>query len=124
MSLILGFLWFGIMQQFSEAFSEPGLQWELESFRNISGIFVIFFAIFNGIFGSIVLTVLVGLGGLVYNLVNSKGGGIELEISYFTGSGGEAPQSALPRDSTRPGLSGEGGSEEETTQRGSHNDTV
>lgn len=124
-SLILGFLWFGLMQQFSQTFADPDFQWQMDGFQNISGIFVIFFAIFNGIFGSIILTMLVGLGGLVYNVVNSKGGGIELEISDVRSEHrSSVHQSSLPGDSIQPAASGDAGSGKSSQQRESHDDTV
>ncbi len=108
-SIILGFLWFGLMQQFSRTFADPNFQWQLEGFQEIGGIFVIFFAIFNGIFGSIVLTMLVGLGGLVYNVVNRGGGGIELEISRLGELGEAAYEASLSRESRQADASGEPG---------------
>ncbi len=79
LSFIFSLFWFGLFQQFSQTFSDPAFQ-QFEGFQNLSGGMIFFFAIFNGIFGSIFTTILVGLAGLVYNLINSRGDGIEFEI--------------------------------------------
>jgi len=86
LSFIFSLFWFGLLQQFSQTFSDPAFQ-QFEGMQSLSGGMVFFFAIFNGIFGSIFTTILIGLAGLVYNLINSRGEGIEFEIISVDDSG-------------------------------------
>lgn len=87
-SFILALFWLGFVRQFATMLSDPALESQLQNVQHLGGVFVILFALFNGIFGSIVLTVLTGLAGLLYNLANGHGSGIELDVSL---SSGESP---------------------------------
>ncbi len=87
-SFILGLLWLGFIREFSHVMTDPGLHFPSDTLANISGIFVVMFALLNGFLGSIVATMIVGLGGLVYNLVNNRGGGVELELSRMNSRSG------------------------------------
>jgi|GEM_PF-2856315 len=103
-SLILAFLWLGFLRQFSGFVSDPAMDTQLQYFQSLGGVFVFFFALFNGIFGSILVTIVAGLGGLLYNLLNSKGQGIELEVTLasavtLTGSEPDRLQEASGADS-------------------------
>ncbi|MBS1272183.1 MAG: hypothetical protein MAGBODY4_01323 [Candidatus Marinimicrobia bacterium] len=80
-TLIFGLFWIGFMRQFAATFSGAGAGMPMEAFQDLGGMFVIMFAIFYGIFGSVVFTVLTGLGGLIYNWMNRQSGGLEFEIS-------------------------------------------
>lgn len=96
-SFILALFWLGFVRQFAAVLSDPALETQLQNIQHLGGVFVIFFALFNGIFGSIIVTVLAGLAGLLYNLVNGRGSGIELDVSLSPG------ESASNYGSTNPG---------------------
>lgn len=102
LSFIFSLLWFGLIQQFSQAFSDPAFQ-QFEGFQSLSGGIVFFFAIFNGVFGSIVTTVLTGLAGLIYNMINSRGDGIEFEIVSVSEPEEPVEKQAMPTDEPKTG---------------------
>jgi|GEM_PF-2114038 len=80
-ALIFGLMWFGFMRQFATTFSGTGMQVPMGAFQDLGGLIVIMFSIFYGIFGSVIFTLLTGLGGLIYNWMNRRTGGLEFEIS-------------------------------------------
>ena len=98
-SLILAFFWFGFLRQFAVTLSDPALESQLQNFQRLGGVFVFFFALFNGVFGSVIVTVVAGLAGLLYNLLNSRGDGIELEISLSSGEAAAKYEAHLPKES-------------------------
>jgi len=80
-SLIFGMFWLGVMQQFFVNFSGNEFPAGMINFQHMGGLFIFFGAVMYGIFGSVMITLFAGFGALIYNWVNGRNGGIELEIS-------------------------------------------
>jgi len=82
LSLIFGFFWVGIVRELATQFGDSAFPMDPEALRSFGVASVIVMSVLNGIFGSVVLSLVVGIAGMIYNLVNGGGGGIELEVSF------------------------------------------
>lgn len=80
-SIIGGFLWFGFMKSIAAYLPEYNMQPEMNAIQNLGGVFVILIALIYGVVSSAIFTFATGLAGMIYNFVNRKNGGLELEIS-------------------------------------------
>jgi hypothetical protein len=101
-AIIGGFLWFGFMKSIAAYLPEYNMQSELNALQNLSSIFRILFAIFYGVISSAIFTFATGLAGMIYNFVNRKNGGLEVEISLPDFFGQYQSQSDATRRTTEP----------------------
>ena len=79
--LLFGLFWAGFMRQFAATFSGSSMDMPMEAIQNIGAGLIIIGAVFYGIFGSITLATVTGIGAMIYNWINARGGGFELEVS-------------------------------------------
>ncbi len=81
LTLIFGFFWVGMLRQLTMAVGDPGMPFNPGMLDNIGGMAIVFMSLLNGFFGSVVFSLILGIAGLIYNLVNDDRGGIELEVT-------------------------------------------